>query len=226
MKRLTLIFLLLVGLGWAQTEQIRPTADSDNSGACTGFSGSVVASSTGATARDNNTGTGYSLSATGLLGADRIKGRTFTTWTTGRPYSALFLRVNAVGTTSGNNDGDTIIEYSINGGSSWTLLQGYNFIQAIYSATLSATQNLTSIQVRACAKGNSALGTSGDQGTGTVTLYEIYTEGTIISGRKGQVIVTDNLLNHQRRYEWRKEGKLVAWTSRRAKAMRWVRQIT
>jgi len=187
MKRLPIIFFLLVLSGFAQ-EIRRPTADSDNS--APDCFGTAVASASGANAYDGSgtsTSVAYTASGTsGRPGTSRKTGRLFATWATpSGAYSALTLNVNSSCTDDAiNAGGECFISYSTNGGATWTALisdsSSGGWGQVTTTVTLSAGQDLTQLQVRACADGFAGdLNLPLIPGTGTVTLFDVWTSGTL-----------------------------------------------
>lgn len=158
MIRWIAVLLLLVTGAMAQ-EIRRPTAESDPSGSPTGLcpAGGAQASAAMPNFYDvTGVGTSSTLTATSTNVATHTKGRTFTTWATASgPYSSLSLNVNSSATLDPTNlNGDAGVEYSLNGGSTWTTLRASGgttgWSQTTDTVSLSAGQALSSVQVRMC----------------------------------------------------------------------------
>jgi hypothetical protein len=194
MKRSRLLsFVLCLSLYAYAVETLRPTADADipavNGTYCTGV-GTKLASSSGANAYDGSgASTSVNYAATGLDGGTiRGKGRVFTTWATpSGGYSALSLKVNTEAETDVTAGGGTaVVKYSTNGGSNWTVIKSDDstggWFQQTSTVALSAGQDLTQLQVDACVIGYGGDGSLGTAGSANITLYDIWTEGTLSAG--------------------------------------------
>jgi hypothetical protein len=169
----------------------RPTADSDGGDACA-LGGSNTASSAAGNAYDADLTTNIIQTAAGTTGhgtgVDRNKSRIHSSWAAaGGAYSSLKLKIRSSSVTdSGSTDGGgaTVLSYSLNGGSSWTVLHsgsfGTGWSVVTDSITLSPTQDLSLIQVRCCAWGGAGdLDVALPAGSGSVTIYDIRTEGVL-----------------------------------------------
>jgi hypothetical protein len=187
-KRLPLLLFLLAISAFAQ-EIRRPSADSDNS--APDCSGNALASASGASAYDaSGLSTSVTYSATGTSGrpgTSRKTGRLFNTWAApSGAYSALTLNVNSSCTDDAvNAGGDCVISYSTNGGATWTALifdgSGGGWGQVTTTVALSVGQDLTQLQVRACVDGGAGdLNVPIIPGSGSVTLFDIWTSGTLV----------------------------------------------
>jgi hypothetical protein len=175
-----LIFLLLSASCFAQ-EILRPTTDA-NSAASIGCLG-VVDTSTAMPSSYDAAGipTGSTQTDTNATRAHQA-GRKFLTWqTTSNTYSALTLNINtaSVGWLASGGAGNACLAYSVNNGSTWTNVicdtGGSGWPQQTFSISLSASQNLSFLQVAACAQGG-AIG--GGSGSDSVTIFDIWTIGT------------------------------------------------
>lgn len=192
MKRL-MVVLLITGVAFSQ-EIRRPSADSDNSGGQCTSPLTTTGSPTMANAYDaSGTATSVTMSASGTgcndntVCIDRKAGRVFSG--VGSPsaaYSSLTLNVNSSCTstgTTGVSSSDCNVQYSLNGGGSWTALRGGFWSQLTDTVTLSTSQTLSQIQVRACAEGfgdtNGLTTGSGTHGQANFTAFDIWTSGVI-----------------------------------------------
>jgi hypothetical protein len=177
--------ILLLAISAAAQEVKRPTTDSDNS-APDCFGATIVASASGANAYDasgTSTSVAYSATATNLQ-SKRI-GRLFNSWAgASGSYSALSLNINSSCTDDAvNAGGDCVISYSTDGGTTWTAAKSDSsaggWTQQTTTVALTASQSLASVQVRACA--DAIQGQTGVTlpGSGSVTLFDIWTSGTL-----------------------------------------------
>lgn len=184
MKRL-ITLLLLAGVSFSQ-EVRRPTADADNSGApCSNLT--TATSPTMTNAYDSSgTGTSASMTVSGTgcndntVCIDRKGGRSFSSWTAASgAYSSLTLNSSFTCTTSGAGSADCQVQYSLNSGTSWTALSSG------VPVTLSSSQSLSQLQVRACAEGagvdNGLTTGNGGAGSATLAISDIWTSGVIAS---------------------------------------------
>ncbi len=177
------VALLLASACWAQ-EIRRPTAEANYTTAFGICAGTNLASTAMANYYDaSGESTSATQSALATTTTDRWKGRVFTTWQAASgSYSVLNLKVFSACSSAGLGGGDCDAAYSTNGGTSWTPLAILNPA----SISLSASQNLSQLQVRVCAVG---FFDATDPGTGTLTGYDIRTEGTLVpkGAKKGAV---------------------------------------
>lgn len=185
---LLLTVLLVADLARAQ-EIKRPTAEADAGAvAAFGCSGTNSASGTMPNFYDaSGQSTSSSLTGAGSTTTTFYKTRKFTSWqTTGNTYSALTLNVN-VSTASGGVGGGLMgIVYSTNSGGSWTsITSASDFTQQTFTVSLSAAQDLSTLQVGVCVEGESGGGVLGDFGSETVTGFDIWTSGTTSGGGGG-----------------------------------------
>lgn len=187
--RILATILLFCGLSFAQgTELLRPTAD-QNTGASTwvttncGINSYVASSTSGDLARDTGgltTSVNYSISATTIL---KATARTWQTWaSTANTYSALTLNVSASSAGATGTSGTAKVAYSIDSGSTWTLLSTPTALQATTTVALNAGQDLSKLRVGACA---STAGADPGTGTNNIRLFDIWTSGTLGSAAAG-----------------------------------------
>ncbi len=182
MRRILVVGLLLASA--MGQEILRPTADIDNSApAC--FGSAFASTAMTASYDASGTATSAGLTSSGTISANRKKGRAFITWAgASGPYSALTLNVNSSCAENGatNNGGECILRYSLDGGSTWTTLisetlaDGSGWAQQTTTVSLMPSQTISQIQVDACSAG---IGTT-PIGTATVTIWDIWTAGTLI----------------------------------------------
>ena len=192
-KIFIVVFLTLAALSATGQEIRRPTADADDFGACTG---TQQAGTSFANAYDSSgTSTSASESATGATGstttgAAHCKGRGITTWAAASgAYSSLTLNVNSDCTDDTVNDGGScLIQYSLNGGTSWTTLASDDSLggwaQRTDTVTISASTSLSNIKVRATVIGNggcvcSSTGGPFLAGSASIDLFDVWTSGVI-----------------------------------------------
>jgi len=203
---------LQAGRGGRPVEIKRPTAEAADStrGDCSGGEAGLdglghsqpattyLSGSTMPNFYDSSGESTYSSVTVSALTSTRWKQQKFTTWQSASgPYSALVLRVVLACSNSssrtGSGNGMCSAQYSTNAGSTWTTLPGLpeyvfgpDLSQTTYSATLSASQNLSQLQVRACYAASLAFDSSA---TTTTTLqgYDIRTEGTLAGGARSTV---------------------------------------
>ena len=193
-----LIWLALISSCFAQDIQ-RPAIDAD------GFEGCVIGHGTTLMPYAHDAAglsTNSSIGGSGTIQCDQYTctsstqstGRLFKSWPSAPvSYSALTLNINSSSVGWQNTTGvggDAAIYYSLDGGVTWTTLRndssGLGWAQTTNTVTLSASQNLTKIQVSVCSIGN---------GTGTVphpsvptvgadnlTIWDIWTSG-VTSGQ-------------------------------------------
>jgi len=117
-------------------------------------------------------------------------GRVFKTWPTApSAYCALTVNINSASVGWQNTTGvggNAAIYYSTDGGVTWNTVRtdasGTGWVQTTNSIGLSASQDLTKLQVAVCAVGNGT-GTvpSGSQptvGVDNLTVWDVWTSGT------------------------------------------------
>jgi len=178
--------ILLLLVPWSLgTDDKRPTAEADDAtpGACSGVR---VASSAMANFHDS----GGEATSSVQSATQFYKQRRFTTWAEASGgYSALSLKVRTAFDSTpdvpvGDAHGEATVQYSINGGAAWTTIRSAraDWAAVTDSVSLSAGQNLSQLQVRVCVMG---VEDSGENGTGTLTGYDIRTEGTLSGGGVG-----------------------------------------
>jgi hypothetical protein len=177
--RKILLFLLLSSVAFAQDYR-RPSADADANTTSYACGGTLLGTSTSMSAvyssKSGNgpTGSSSTITATSAGAASRVNGRVFTGWSSPYSYSALTLYISA--SCAGTNNHSCSAEYSTNGGSTWQALAAIAATtQTTYSVTLSPSLTFSNIQVVSCALGIYA----GSVGTGTTTVYDIWTTGTV-----------------------------------------------
>lgn len=187
MKRLIILALLLCGLASAQ-EIKRPTATY-----------SLPACVTACDIRDADLvlpffydAAGLSTSSTRTLTADAPGTSThessvgLTTWqASSGSYSSFVLKVNS--TCTQTNGAACYIDYSTDGGSTWTSLEaGVWTNHTTTSSTIPGSVALSQLRVRVYLVATDGP-TIGTRGTSTITGYDVWTDG-ILAGRRGQVI--------------------------------------
>ena len=190
MKRLVL-FLLFSTLLLGQ-EVKRPTAEADDSstGVCSG--GTRQASSAMPNFYDSDPNTFSSQSVSGGIASDQWKERKFTTWAAASgSYSSLNLKIKTACTiTANSSDAFCGVQYSTNGGSTWSTVSGrytdVTWATATDTVSLSAAQDLSQLQVRICVQG---LTDPVNPGSAQLDGYDIRTEGVLVAKRKAQTIV-------------------------------------
>jgi hypothetical protein len=185
MRRLSLIlaftlFLISPALLFATDEILRPTAESNvSNGTSTNCTSTV--NSTSSAMPNFYDSTGISTSSTQHVtngsGGYSEAARDFTTWAAAsNSYSALTLNVNYKMVNAGDSY-HAGVAYSINGGTSWTDVHTGGVASATtYTVTLSTSQDLSQLRVRACMRADDFGGSGGDA---TMTGYDIWTAGTI-----------------------------------------------
>jgi hypothetical protein len=227
MKRLFIIFCLLGSL--CAQEIRRPSAD-NNITTCD--LGSNFVSGSGASARDNNGSTEYSLFLNGeTCTPDEVfghcngvttyhSGRRFTGWSAASgTYTALKLKIQY--SSYASQDGAT---QSVSPSAGWYDYTESGSVGTFYITT--PTTSLPSLFLEFCvvAPPQNCTSFNCNAPSASYNVVEIWTEGTLASGRKGQVIVVSSL-EKKPRYEWRKQlaGKevVVGWTHHYSKAKRW-----
>lgn len=175
-----LALLLLVASSMAQ-EIKRPTADSDPGASIAyGCSGTNVASTSLPNAYD---AAGLTTSSTETAFAsttqNRYKNRKLSSWqSTGNSYSALTLNINSSSPGFSGSGGNACVKYSTDGGGTWTSVHcSFNsWAQSTSTISLSASQDLSKLQVSACVSGEADTLAPGND---SVTLYDVWTAGTI-----------------------------------------------
>lgn len=196
-----IIITLLCSLSWSQ-EIRRPSVEANDTSAspCTG---SQLASSTMPLFYDAaGDATSSTQTSSSVSGIDQYKQRKFTTWAAasgGYASLALKIRSQCVGTPAfpiTAEQGACGVQYSINSGATWTTVRFASGNGTIWATTtdsisLSPSQNLAQLQVRICVAG---IADSGHNGTGTLTGYDIRTEGIlgIIQRRSQAIVVKEN----------------------------------
>ena len=177
-----LVVLLLVA-GCVGQEIKRPTAEADDSstGVCT--SGTRLASGAMPNFYDADPNTFSSQSVSGGGINDNWKQRKFTTWAAASgAYSSLNLKIKTACTiTPNSSDAFCGVQYSTNGGSSWTTVSGrytdVTWATATDTVSLSAAQDLSQLQVRICVEG---ILDPISPGTAQLNGYDIRTEGVVL----------------------------------------------
>jgi hypothetical protein len=180
--RKLIVFLLLSCLSlWAQ-EVKRPTADV--------YIGTQICGGTWWDASATLIpsccdGTGATIQVFGEVGGDPSENHESNeglgTWqTTANSYTALDLIFDS--SCSGSNVGSCQIQYSLNGGGSWsTGKSGSTWARTTTTISLSPTQNLANVRVQACSVGQNG-NNGGSTGNRTITLFDIKTSGTLSGG--------------------------------------------
>lgn len=187
MRRLFL-FLLLAGSTFAQNhETLRPTMDISSTTTAIGCAGANASSLSMPSSRDAaGLSTSSSNFAQGTVSKAIYKVRIFNVWAVPtQVYTSLSLKINSSGVeTVVSGDGGVIqIEYSLNGGSTWTFLKSGTWPQVTDTINLSAGQDLTKLQVAVCVMSNAGIDSAGDEER--ITAWDIWTDGTYGSGGGG-----------------------------------------
>lgn len=229
------LLLVLCGLAISQTQTGRPTsgnvAATGHNSNCSGVQRSTNGINTTALVNFYDS-SGEATSTANTIAGDIIDnpvwaGELFTGFTNASRTNTVLKVRSAV--TAGLQSIYSAVEYSTDGGSSWSLVPNQSgfFTNSGWSArtdssTISDSIDLSSqLQVRYCV-------TSTDQASSTFTGYDIRVEYLLAGGRKGQVIVVGRAFG-QNRYEWRKtisgQEITIAWTRHRSKAEKWVKII-
>lgn len=187
MRRL-LLFLFLASSAFAQSHEIlRPTLDVSSTTTAIGCAGANNSSLSMSSSRDAaGLSTSSSNFAQGTTSKAIYKVRIFNFWAVPtQVYTSLSLKINSSGVeTVVSGDGGIIqVEYSLNGGSSWTFLKSGTWPQVTDTINLSAGQDLTKLQVAVCVMSNAGIDSSGDQER--ITVWDIWTDGTYGSAPSG-----------------------------------------
>lgn len=185
MRRI-LVTLLLVGSVWAD-ELKRPTTDIAGSGA--GCVGAALTSGTiplaydvaGPATSSNITAFSVFTLPHGLGDGSRTqsKSRRITTWTAStNTYGGLSLNVLSSSGGATGTGGNACLAYSLNSGGAWTLIRcsGSAWMSVTDTVALPVLQDLTKLQVAACAQAN---GNDPDnESTDNLQLFDVWTLGT------------------------------------------------
>ena len=180
------LILALAGALWAQ-EIKRPSADANTSSSAICTTGSNIANTTpmpfayDAGTPPTASQSSLSMRSAASPGNTRWTGRVFTSWAAATAtYTALSININFACADSSAGNGACGAEYSTNSGSSWTSLAsvGDGTGQTTYSAALSSSQNLTTVQVRVCAA-STYDSINGVPTTGTIAVWDMWTSGTL-----------------------------------------------
>jgi hypothetical protein len=186
-----LLWVLLLASAWGQDLK-RPTVDIDSGTTVKCGFGTKASAPPMALAYDSaGQATSAKLTAAGTVTQTFYKSRTFSTWQApAGAYSDLTLSINSssVETTTGSV-GNMVIQYSIDNGSSWTTVRssghGPGWARGTSTIFLSPTQDMTQIKVAACALGEAGGDAPGS--TDTITIWDIWTTGTLSGGGGGPV---------------------------------------
>lgn len=181
-----LICLLLLATGALAQEIRRPTAEYGLGGCftgCTVYDGDIYFPN----AYD---GSGLSTSSsnaiTGVIGGTDTHemNRGFTTWAAeSGTYSSYTLNVNSACSVP-KIPAQCVIDYSTNAGSTWTTLKIGSWTQQTNtSASISGAIALSQIRVRVSIVASDGP-TTGTTGQASLTLYDIWTSGTLASSGK------------------------------------------
>lgn len=200
MKTLRTIFLLGVFtlLAFADsTELLRPTMDADFGSATwvttnCGIATYQANSTSGSLGRDAaGQSTSVSLGLSSSTAGTRNTSRTYSSWaSTSNTYSALTLNINSSGSANGDDiPGEACIAYSLDSGGTWTQIRctATSWARTTDTITLSTSQSLSQIMVGTCSHTPRTVSGGGDIFTSaaSVTVYDIWTSGTISSGAAG-----------------------------------------
>lgn len=184
------LLILALSVSCFGQELLRPSVDIDGANNLSlGCTGQNVASSNLGLGRDSaGISTHSSMVVQGTQNITKFSTRVFSSWQpTGNVYSALTINVNwsAQEVTTGST-GIMCVKYSIDGGATWSGLgctSGTNLAQTTTTATLTPTQNLSTLKVAVCAKGAAGGDTIGSKET--LNVFDIWTLGTISGGQAG-----------------------------------------
>ncbi len=211
MRRILLLVLLCSSLAIAQ-EIKRPTADVDDASqtGC-GLTGWGTATNQASAAMTNAydttnpppNGTSSNLLAT-TTGSPPPRVwtvRSFQTWQTGSTYASLTVNVNWSCSVVGTNsplDSCTVAYYD---GTSWTtILQTFAArARTTDSATISPTQNLSTLKIKVCSTAGSENGAATGTFSATAAVYDIWTSGVLASASSPNINVI--LIGDARRKE-------------------------
>lgn len=201
----SLLVLLLLSCSMGTQEIRRPATDADDAtaGACDG-DGNRLTSSAMANFHDaGGDGTSSTIEGASSPTTDRSlwRQRKFTAWAAASgSYSALDLKVRTAfdslpDVPVGGEHGKAVVQYSTDGGTTWTVIRSAaaDWAATTDSVSLSVGQSLALLQVRVCAVG---IPDSGEAGSGTLTGYDIRTEGTLSGagvGPRRHAIITEVL---------------------------------
>lgn len=179
-SRFIFAILLLASTAFAQ-EIKRPSAEGDGGTAVKcGFFGTSLASAGMSLAYDAaGQSTSSALAVSGSINTTFYRSRTFSAWqTTGNTYSALTLSINSqeTETSPSGSTGSGTLQYSTNGGSTWTTLISGNWARTTSTVTLSAGQDLSKLKIAACVQSTAGGDTRGPNEN--VTIFDIWTTGT------------------------------------------------
>lgn len=182
MKRL--VWLLLVSCCFAQDVK-RPNTDVDSGATIKCGIGTSSGSSTMTLAYDAaGQSTSSIIAIQGSISQSHYRSRAFYNWTApSGSYSALTLNINAqnVETNSTGSVGGGELKYSLNNGSTWTTIVsgagGGGWPRLTRTINLSASQDLSQIRVSACVYSTAGGDTNGP--TETMTIFDIWTSGTV-----------------------------------------------
>lgn len=174
MKR---VILILLACSCFAQEIKRPGTDTDSGNQ--GCIGTRLSSSAMPQAYDAaGLSTESDLSAGGTQTASNYRARNFSGWTTnGNSYLSLTLNVNSSASPSGPVQG--CIAYSIDGGVTFTHIRcdsGSGWTQRTDTISLSASQDLTQIEIEVCVAGLKNPG--GKFSLEDISIYDIWTSGS------------------------------------------------
>lgn len=184
MRKLLIVFLL--GSVWAD-ELKRPTANADGTGAgCIGLRlnlGSLPLAYDAAgpsTSSNLNTSSGYALPhGLGIGSRTQFIGKRVTSWTaTGNTYLGLTLNILSSSAGADGVGGNACLAYSVNSGTSWNSIRCSSGAWSMVTDTVTLTpvQDLTKLQVAACAQAN---GNDPENiSTDNLQIFDIWTLGT------------------------------------------------
>lgn len=191
----TLLAVIMLCMMASAQDLKRPTVEAEAGTTAIGCVGTNTSSTAMANAHDSAGLTTSSTQSTGGTTTQSLyRARKFTTWQSASgTYTALTLNVNAKSggylAFGGDVSGNACLAYSINSGGSWTSIKcdtdGSGWSQQTFNISLSATQDLSKLQVAVCTSGKAGNRFGLAPGGDDVTIYDIWTLGTTSAAANG-----------------------------------------
>jgi hypothetical protein len=183
--RKLILFLLLSIVASAQTI-VRPTTEASNTALlCAGSWATSAAMPYFYDASGTSTNSTQSVTALPSNTTGTARGRSFSGFAS-TPYTGTYtLNVNlAFSNTGASGMGEYYLEYSIDGGATWTVLatSTINVSQQTFSKSFTSSQSTSQLQIGVCVD---AEGDGSNGGAVTLTGYDIWLSGTTsVAARK------------------------------------------
>lgn len=208
-----IVGFILIAADISDAQEIRrPTAETSTSlPVCSGYTNQIVTQAypNGWDAFGPSTSTANSAVGT-IAGPDGTEGGgVITTWAAASgAYTSLNLIVEASCTKKGTGDGCGL-QYSINGGSSYTAIATGSWAQTVFTVSVSPSTVLSNIVVRDCTFAHDGPNAP-TNGLATLTIFDIRTEGVLgaTPTKKRVRIITNGKLMIRK-------GDLPQWTGSR-----------